>query len=358
MSKFGKQILKRLHPFSPLQNPNNDGHIVIDNTIGEWLDDWESQDRVKQFFILHATGKYLDLHGNAKSVPRKEGEDDESYRQRILRERGMLNSIHDWKEAGVTFWDSVNSITGVGAELYFQVLNGSGDYEVNVPISVSIENFSTGDTWEDDGVSNSQGIVKFTLPPIEGLATLSYNVNGVGGFSNLEGSLSANDNVFVKTNTLLFCDNSRNNQLRLRLSTSTGTNLAEQNITVKINEETFNLITNKDGIFFGASFNPGMEISLNLFANKTALLPDVEKAEKISEVTGLSTVESMRHGIYWSTVAYVNHEHEAQEKLMGEPLKLILTGGNSNIVKDDIKDKIFDPLLTLKGMNFLFLEEK
>lgn len=118
------------------------------------------------------------------------------------------------------------------------------------------------------------------------------------------------------------------------------------------------LITNKDGIFFGASFNPGMEISLNLFANKTALLPNVEKAEKISEVTGLNTVESMRHGIYWSTVAYVNHEHEAQEKLMGEPIKLILTGGNSNIVKDDIKDKIFDPLLTLKGMNFMFLEEK
>lgn len=118
------------------------------------------------------------------------------------------------------------------------------------------------------------------------------------------------------------------------------------------------LITNKDGIFFGASFNPGMEISLNLFANKTALLPNVEKAEKIPETTGLNTIESMRHGIYWSTVAYVNHEHEAQEKLMGQPIKLILTGGNSNIVKDDIKDKEFDPLLTLKGMNYMFLEEK
>ena len=118
------------------------------------------------------------------------------------------------------------------------------------------------------------------------------------------------------------------------------------------------LITNKEGIFFGASFNPGMEISLNLFVNKTALLPDVEKAEKISETTGLNTVESMRHGIYWSTIAYINHEHEAQEKLMGEPIKLVLTGGNANIVKDDIQDKIFDPLLTLKGMNFMFLEEK
>ncbi len=118
------------------------------------------------------------------------------------------------------------------------------------------------------------------------------------------------------------------------------------------------LLVDDKGIFIGASFNPGMEISLNLFANKTALLPDVEKAEKISEKTGLDTVESMRHGIYWSTVAYVNHEFEAQKKLTGLPLKLILTGGNSNIVKDDINDKIFDPLLTLKGMNFMFLEEK
>lgn len=118
------------------------------------------------------------------------------------------------------------------------------------------------------------------------------------------------------------------------------------------------LLVDENGIFVGASFNPGMEISLNLFANKTALLPDVEKAEKISEKTGLDTIESMRHGIYWSTVAYVNHEFEAQKKLTGLPLKLILTGGNSNIVKDDINDKIFDPLLTLKGMNFMFLEEK
>jgi len=118
------------------------------------------------------------------------------------------------------------------------------------------------------------------------------------------------------------------------------------------------LVTNKDGIFIGASFNPGMEISLNLFANKTALLPNVDKAETITEVTGLNTVDSMRHGIYWSTVAYINHEFEAQEKLMGEKIKLILTGGNSNIVKNDIKNKEFDPLLTLKGMNILFMEEK
>lgn len=118
------------------------------------------------------------------------------------------------------------------------------------------------------------------------------------------------------------------------------------------------LITNKEGIFFGASFNPGMEISLNLFNNKTALLPNVDKAEKITETTGLNTVDSMKHGIYWSTVAYVNHEHEAQEKLMGMPINLILTGGNSNLVKDDIKNMTFDPLLTLKGMNFMFLEEK
>ena len=118
------------------------------------------------------------------------------------------------------------------------------------------------------------------------------------------------------------------------------------------------LLTNKEGIFVGASFNPGMEISLSLFSSKTALLPSIEKAEKISEETGLNTVDSMRHGIFWSTVAYVNHEHKAQEELMKTPIKLILTGGNSHIVEGEIEDKIFDPLLTIKGMNYLFLEEK
>lgn len=118
------------------------------------------------------------------------------------------------------------------------------------------------------------------------------------------------------------------------------------------------LLTDKDGMLIGASFNPGMEISLNLFANKTALLPDVEAGETIKENLGLSTIDSMKHGIYWSTVSYVNTQHEIQEKLMGMPIKLILTGGNSNIVKDDIKDKVFDPLLTLKGMNFMFMEDR
>lgn len=248
MSKFGKQILKRLHPFSPLQNPNNDGHKVIDNSIGEWLDNREAKNKWKQYFLLHATGKYLDLHGNAKGVPRKDGEDDENYRQRILRERGMLNNIRDWKNASVDFWVYVDNLTGVGSELYFQVLDNYGEYQSDVPVSVVIENFSTGEVWSEESKSNNQGIVKFTLPSIVGSARLSYNVDGVEGFSNLEGSLAVNDNVFVKNNTVLFCDNSRYNQLRIRLSTSTGTNLAEQNIMVQINEETFNIITNSDGI--------------------------------------------------------------------------------------------------------------
>ena len=115
------------------------------------------------------------------------------------------------------------------------------------------------------------------------------------------------------------------------------------------------LIDNK-GIFVGASFNPGMEISLKLFGQNTSLLPSLDKVSSMSERTGLSTVESMHHGVYWETVSYIRHEQKAQEELNKMPIKLILTGGNSPLVQKEIENKVYDPLLTLKGMNILFKE--
>ena len=41
MSEYGEGIISRLHPLSPLKNENNAGHKFIDNTIGEYLDNYE-----------------------------------------------------------------------------------------------------------------------------------------------------------------------------------------------------------------------------------------------------------------------------------------------------------------------------
>lgn len=82
MSFYGTGIIERLPVNSQLQNPNNQMHIIIQNTIGELLDNFEID--YDQFFLQDATGKYLDLHGKQYGIGRKNNESDEEYRNRII----------------------------------------------------------------------------------------------------------------------------------------------------------------------------------------------------------------------------------------------------------------------------------
>ena len=77
MSEYGEGIISRLHPLSPLKNENNAGHKFIDNTIGEYLDNYENRDKFDQLFLRSATGKWLDLHGKELGVYREIDEADE-----------------------------------------------------------------------------------------------------------------------------------------------------------------------------------------------------------------------------------------------------------------------------------------
>ena len=115
------------------------------------------------------------------------------------------------------------------------------------------------------------------------------------------------------------------------------------------------LQTDEHGNFVGLSFIPGLEISLKLFSQNTALLPEYEKFKVPHGRLGLNTYESMSHGIYYSTVYYVK---DVLKSLNDDKVKLILTGGNHRHVKDEFKDAIIDPELTLKGMYVLYKEAR
>ena len=113
------------------------------------------------------------------------------------------------------------------------------------------------------------------------------------------------------------------------------------------------LQTDENGTFVGLSFIPGIEISLKLFSQNTALLPEYEKFKVPKGRLGLNTYESMSHGIYYSTVYYVK---DVLKSLGDNRVKLILTGGNHRHIKDEFKNAIVDPELTLKGMYVLYKE--
>ena len=113
------------------------------------------------------------------------------------------------------------------------------------------------------------------------------------------------------------------------------------------------LQTDENGVFVGLSFIPGLEISLKLFSQNTALLPEYEQLNVPKDRLGLNTYESMSHGIYYSTVYYVK---DVLKSLKDKNTKLIITGGNHRFIKDEFKDAIIDPELTLKGMYVLYKE--
>ena len=58
----------------------------------------------------------------------------------------------------------------------------------------------------------------------------------------------------------------------------------------------------------------------------------------------------MKSGVYYSTVASLKHFMEVAKKQYPKT-QTVVTGGYSDVIKEDLGDAIYDPLLTLKGMN-------
>ena len=86
MSDMIDLITEMLGDNSALQDKSNPMHVLLDYTVGEWLQRQEDETFFEQFFLQDATGAYLDLHGKDYGVLRKIDESDDDYRERIILE--------------------------------------------------------------------------------------------------------------------------------------------------------------------------------------------------------------------------------------------------------------------------------
>lgn len=117
---------------------------------------------------------------------------------------------------------------------------------------------------------------------------------------------------------------------------------------------TFDLVS-KRGDYLGGLIMPGIGISLASLYEKTALLPKVELKDA-PHVIGKDTVSSMRGGILFGFGAMCDGLVARYKKELGTPLKVIVTGGNANLIKkysDSLK--ILDEDITLKGLYLISL---
>ncbi|MFH1645693.1 MAG: type III pantothenate kinase [Candidatus Omnitrophota bacterium] len=121
---------------------------------------------------------------------------------------------------------------------------------------------------------------------------------------------------------------------------------------------TFDYIDTR-GSYAGGLITPGIEISLNALAEKTALLPKISLKEP-KQLIGTSTVESIRSGVTFGLAALCDGIVEKIRKRYSKRAFVIATGGLSDYFSVYCKniDEV-DKDLTLKGLWLLsLLQEK
>ena len=101
MSDFLPMMLDMLPVHSALQKSDNPLRVVLDRSLGEYMDSVDSETVFDGLFLQSASGGWLDAHGRDYGVSRKLGESDEDYRNRIVFEKleyltaSNLQSIYD-----------------------------------------------------------------------------------------------------------------------------------------------------------------------------------------------------------------------------------------------------------------------
>lgn len=250
MSHNGKAIVRRLHPHSPLQDFRGDGFDVIDGTIGEWLDRYEQENGILQLFLLHATGKFLDIHGEQKGVLREPSESDESYRKRILIEKNMHNCIPELRDYGVRFWDYVADLGSDVKTFYLRLFNFNGGFLPYKPVYLNITYLDTGETVTYNETTTEYGFAKFDIPIVSAAYNVEYGFRGDSENHGLTSYINvARQNGFKKQSVITAetFNGIRHNFFNVILTQQNGASLPDKDVTIKVNGLEYYKTTDAEG---------------------------------------------------------------------------------------------------------------
>jgi type III pantothenate kinase len=112
-------------------------------------------------------------------------------------------------------------------------------------------------------------------------------------------------------------------------------------------------VVDRNGAYVGGVIAPGINLSLEALHRAAAQLPRVAIVRP-QAVIGRSTVPAMQAGIYWGYVGLIEGLAKRIEGELGEPIKLIATGGLAPLFADgSTAIEHLDPDLTLDGLVLL-----
>lgn len=123
-------------------------------------------------------------------------------------------------------------------------------------------------------------------------------------------------------------------------------------IVIDLGTATKILAVDKSGAFIGGIIAPGVKISAEALAQKTAVLPLIGiSGEPIKTVIGTNTIDCMRSGLLNGTAFMLDGMIESFRNEIGDDCTVIATGGFSGVIKPLCKtDFILDEDLILKGL--------
>jgi len=121
---------------------------------------------------------------------------------------------------------------------------------------------------------------------------------------------------------------------------------------------TFDCISAK-GEYLGGAIMPGMSISLDALANRTAKLPRVDISSPPQKAIGANTVDAIKSGLLFGYGAMVDGLIKKLSAEFTETPQVIATGGMSELISAYTESiQIVDPMLTLKGLYLLYEKNK
>lgn len=114
-----------------------------------------------------------------------------------------------------------------------------------------------------------------------------------------------------------------------------------------------------NGNFLGGVIRTGIELELKAISSKTLSLPHVSLAreQKIQNLNALSknTEDAILHGVIIGQLALVEYYLNLFKKEVSTEPKIVFTGGNAGVItRFHKKYDLYDPHLTLKGINYCY----
>jgi type III pantothenate kinase len=114
-------------------------------------------------------------------------------------------------------------------------------------------------------------------------------------------------------------------------------------------------VINKEKEFIGAAIMPGIGISLDALASRTAQLPNISLNSPPDSIMGNNTIDCMKAGVIYGNACMVDGIIKRHKEELGEDLTVIATGGLAkHIVKHCKEEIIYDRDLLLEGLNKLY----